>query len=599
MAAITLRLIGAIYLFRLLNALLCRTYFQPDEYYQSLEIAHRLVFGYGYQSWEWRPLPDGSTGGIRSPLHPFLFVPLYWLLRILRLDHTRLIIILPKVLQAGIATVTDLATYSLASVLLTPSYAAAALACSLTSLFNAYAGIRTFSNSLETALTASALAYWPWNPAEISSSWANLSFSILLIALSVIIRPSSILFWSLLGYTLLQKSNGETRMDVMAIVAVMGVISALACFLIDSSFYGVATFTPLNFVRQNLLNDISSFYGVNRLHFYFTQAFTFVNFSMFPTVILGMIMLATPQNDHESRGQLDRLRSARVAVLGTMLGLSVLRHKEFRFIEPLLPLFNCFAARAMVNNYIKDRLARPAASPADVSPLERILSARPLGFILRSLISLLAAVYLLGFHYRAQVSVIDYLREVPDLQLKSVGFLTPCHSTPWQSHLHKPHLAPNGTQERLWMLNCEPPLVSFQNSSLSEADSPANTTTHQNATESDEDSERKRETIATTKQMNETREYEDEASEFYRDPTGFLRARFPGTVDRGYPATDKSLQSYQWPSHLVLFEALWNHTSVRELLQTLGYQVVWNQTNGWWHDDPQRRAGSVIVLRSL
>ncbi|KAA1121180.1 glycosylphosphatidylinositol anchor biosynthesis [Puccinia graminis f. sp. tritici] len=94
MAAITLRLIGAIYLFRLLNALLCRTYFQPDEYYQSLEIAHRLVFGYGNQSWEWRPLPDGSTGGIRSPLHPFLFVPLYWLLRILRLDHTRLLVCL-------------------------------------------------------------------------------------------------------------------------------------------------------------------------------------------------------------------------------------------------------------------------------------------------------------------------------------------------------------------------------------------------------------------------------------------------------------------------------------------------------------------------
>ncbi|KAH9449813.1 hypothetical protein Pst134EB_033048 [Puccinia striiformis f. sp. tritici] len=462
MAAITLRLILGIYLFRLLNALSSQTFFQPDEYYQSLEVAHRLVFGYGYQSWEWQPTSDGSSGGIRSPLHPFLFVPGYWILRVLGLDHTRLLIIAPKIVQAGIATVTDVATYSLANVLLTPSYSSAALACSLTSLFNAYAGIRTFSNSLETALTASALAYWPWNSVEISNSWADLSISILFIALSVIIRPPSILFWSLLGYTLLKKSNGETRMDIMALVAVIGVISALACLLIDSSFYGLTTFTPLNFVRQNVFNGISAFYGVNRWHFYFTQAFTFVNFSMFPTVILGMMMLSTPQNIHESQGQLSRLRSARVAVLGTMIGLSVLSHKEFRFIQPLMPLFSCFAARAMVNNYIKDRLARPATSSADVNRLERIISARPLGFILRSLITLVAAFYLLNFHYRAQVSVIDYLRQVPDHELVSVGFLMPCHSTPWQSHLHKSHLAPNGSQERLWMLTCEPPLISHQ-----------------------------------------------------------------------------------------------------------------------------------------
>ncbi|KAH9459553.1 hypothetical protein MJO28_010887 [Puccinia striiformis f. sp. tritici] len=598
MAAITLRLVLGIYLFRLLNALSSQTFFQPDEYYQSLEVAHRLVFGYGYQSWEWQPTSDGSSGGIRSPLHPFLFVPGYWILRVLGLDHTRLLIIAPKIVQAGIATVTDVATYSLANVLLTPSYSSAALACSLTSLFNAYAGIRTFSNSLETALTASALAYWPWNSVEISNSWADLSISILFIALSVIIRPPSILFWSLLGYTLLKKSNGETRMDIMALVAVIGVISALACLLIDSSFYGLTTFTPLNFVRQNVFNGISAFYGVNRWHFYFTQAFTFVNFSMFPTVILGMMMLSTPQNMHESQGQLSRLRSARVAVLGTMIGLSVLSHKEFRFIQPLMPLFSCFAARAMVNNYIKDRLARPATSSADVNRLERIISARPLGFILRSLITLVAAFYLLNFHYRAQVSVIDYLRQVPDHELVSVGFLMPCHSTPWQSHLHKSHLAPNGSQERLWMLTCEPPLISHQNSSLVGLVDQVNTTEHLNETQSNEEPDGK---IETAQPQNVTKLYEDEAAEFYKDPAGFLTERFPATIDRTYPATDKSSidhKGYQWPSHVVLFEALWNTPSVREILSTLGYSIVWNAHNGKWHDDPSRRAGSVIVLRS-
>ncbi|CAH7666923.1 expressed protein [Phakopsora pachyrhizi] len=52
--------------------------------------------------------------------------------------------------------------------------------------------------------------------------------------------------------------------------------------------------------------------------------------------------------------------------------------------------------------------------------------------------------------------------------MKSVGFLMPCHSTPWQNHLHKPRLDPivkrkiNGNveveevKERMWMLSCEP-----------------------------------------------------------------------------------------------------------------------------------------------
>ena len=39
---------------RLFNALTIRTYFQPDEYYQSLEPAWKLVYGYGETTWEWR-----------------------------------------------------------------------------------------------------------------------------------------------------------------------------------------------------------------------------------------------------------------------------------------------------------------------------------------------------------------------------------------------------------------------------------------------------------------------------------------------------------------------------------------------------------------
>lgn len=62
---------------RVLVAVLTQTFFQPDEYFQSLEPAHHFVFGYGALTWEWlNPLP------IRSFIYPALNVPIYWFLKV-------------------------------------------------------------------------------------------------------------------------------------------------------------------------------------------------------------------------------------------------------------------------------------------------------------------------------------------------------------------------------------------------------------------------------------------------------------------------------------------------------------------------------------
>ena len=39
-------MLGSLIVFRVMNALLCSTSFVPDEYWQSLEVAHKMVFGY-------------------------------------------------------------------------------------------------------------------------------------------------------------------------------------------------------------------------------------------------------------------------------------------------------------------------------------------------------------------------------------------------------------------------------------------------------------------------------------------------------------------------------------------------------------------------
>ncbi|GLD91928.1 hypothetical protein PINS_up000461 [Pythium insidiosum] len=90
--------------FRVANALFVRTTFNPDEYWQSAEVAHRMVFGYGHlyvgnqptslvsscnsviteqaafadRTWEWQ-----EDARLRGFAHPAIFVLLYKLLAVI------------------------------------------------------------------------------------------------------------------------------------------------------------------------------------------------------------------------------------------------------------------------------------------------------------------------------------------------------------------------------------------------------------------------------------------------------------------------------------------------------------------------------------
>ena len=72
---------------RMLIALLTRTFFQPDEYFQSLEVAHHAVYGYGHLTWEWL-----AANPIRSIVYPAIDIPIYWILQLSDLDTTQLLV---------------------------------------------------------------------------------------------------------------------------------------------------------------------------------------------------------------------------------------------------------------------------------------------------------------------------------------------------------------------------------------------------------------------------------------------------------------------------------------------------------------------------
>lgn len=73
------------FIVRIASVFLVQTWYVADEYWQSLEVAHKFVFDYGDLTWEWKL-------GIRSYIYPFLILCLYKILHFIKLDYVNLLV---------------------------------------------------------------------------------------------------------------------------------------------------------------------------------------------------------------------------------------------------------------------------------------------------------------------------------------------------------------------------------------------------------------------------------------------------------------------------------------------------------------------------
>jgi len=241
--------------------------------------------------------------------------------------------------------------------------------------------------------------------------------------------------------------------------------------------------------------------------------------------------------------------------------LSLISHKEVRFLYPILPFLHIISARPL------SRFLPPHAA---LSHKAVIL------FLLAS--NVLLASYASQVHQRGVIDVLAYLRHKhetrnsllntrsstgsnsPAVSNTTVGFLMPCHSTPWRSHLVYPEIS-------AWALTCEPPI----NIPLSERST-----------------------------------YLDEADEFYikPGPVAWLRGNMED-VQTIKASGSRSGQHWtrqdpkfkrkyrrQWPQNLVFFEQL--EATLEEYLEGTWYQECWRGFNSHFHDD-SRRTGDVVV----
>ncbi|XP_023851325.1 GPI mannosyltransferase 3 isoform X3 [Salvelinus sp. IW2-2015] len=240
--------------FRLINCFLVQTSFVPDEYWQSLEIAHLMVFDYGYLTWEW-------TAGIRGFSYPLFFAAIYKILHFFTYDAVQLLVWLPRVVQALLSALADIKLYCLIQSLEHSDVAKWTYLCQLCSWFTWYCCTRTLTNTMETTLTTLALYYYPLPGSKTHSSTKYL----ILVALAVIVRPTALIVWlPLLVFHFWQEDNKLKLITHLCLP--IGALTLGISTLIDCIFYGKWTLVQYNFLKLNVFHNVAEFYGSHPWH---------------------------------------------------------------------------------------------------------------------------------------------------------------------------------------------------------------------------------------------------------------------------------------------------------------------------------------------
>ncbi|KAI1268301.1 glycosyltransferase family 22 protein [Xylariaceae sp. FL1019] len=582
-----------IFLFRLVNALCVRTFFQPDEYFQALEPAWQMVYGDhsgAWLTWEWRH-------ALRSSIHPAIFslgyfiVESYWSGFDMPTTKAKWLLLVPKVLQTAFATLGDWYTWRLAEKLYGPSSAAgwSVLLITLLNPWQWYTATRTFSNCFETMLTIMALYYWPWGllgvetaekdsrrslPLLKTRGQANcLRLSLVLAACAVLLRPTNVFIWLAIGtlmvtrFTLAGQSplSREILLILFREAFLCGSFALGISLLVDHQYFGDWTFPPFTWLHVNVTKDIAKFYGQNDWHYFLTQGIPLLCTTITPFAFQGLLRSLDAEALY-SMTTSNALKALTFVVVTTISALSLVSHKEIRFIQPLSPILYIIAAPYVVSFFTTVSVVGATMCPAP--PLK--FRKKPLLAVLL-LVNVIVGGYLSWFHAAAPIQVMSFLRSefehvhpdylsftrqsinataaVEDLrppQELFALFLTPCHTTPWRSHLIYPSLHARA-------LTCEPPLDTAPRSA-------------------------------------ERANYQDETRQFYMDPMTFMTQDLwprdaPGEdMARyivGFEGVEEPLRKYFDP----------DGSGGRHRIQL---KEVWSAWNGLFTDD-ERKSGRLIV----
>lgn len=324
-----------LFAFRFLVALCTFSAGHPDELWQFHEPAHVAVFGRGHLAWDWR-------ARIRSYVYPLPLIFAFQFAKSLRnllgfnskigFEVEDFIVqAAPYFIRAFWASTTDLYTVKLGRKFFGPLSEKWALLLTLSNPAQADIGTRALSNSVETALCAVVAYIWPRNRREWSvKKWIS---ALTVLGVTCLIRISAIQMFLpaslfLFLYVLNPLEIILTTIPIMAAVMALGIT-------IDSYFYGELTISWWNFFDWNVVQNISSFFGVEPFYFYFKTLWKVLLTTAAPFTILGLFKSITSWKS---------VFPFFMFVLPYFIFSSLQPHKEDRFLLPILPLLLSYAA---------------------------------------------------------------------------------------------------------------------------------------------------------------------------------------------------------------------------------------------------------------
>ncbi|KAJ2889673.1 glycosylphosphatidylinositol anchor biosynthesis, partial [Coemansia aciculifera] len=210
---------------------------------------------------------------------------------------------------------------------------------------------------------------------------------------------------------------------------------------IDRLGYQKWVFPPYQFYLFNVHEGLASWFGESPplYHLYVSMPILFT--SMLPFILHGAYLAF-------ARGH--ATTQPALVALAAMFVFSLVSHMEYRFLYPLLPIGFMYAAVSI--DYLVSGASNCAGvtSSSDGDNAARTKKIETKGrrlWSVRNVVAYLivtnvpAMLYLNLVHQRGVVDVMAYLRTEAlkgNGSVEDIGFLMPCHSTPYYSHLHQP-----------------------------------------------------------------------------------------------------------------------------------------------------------------
>lgn len=289
--------------------------FWPDEITQSLEPAHRLVFGYGF-------IPRDFVEGIRNWTFPALCAALLKLATLFGLSEPRGYLGLVRVVFSIVGLATAYATFRLARSYDTSTLAAACGAAlfALAAPF-IYFAPRAMSEAPSALLVALGFALALRRPAR---RWESLVGTSLL-GLAVLIRLQNGVFCLGLLGILAARRQWHTVVRAGLVLIAWTIVYGL----IDWLTWGVWFHSATAYVRYNIV-EFQSNPWVGPLEFYARGAWTSMRWSGVVMALLSLLAIG-------------RAPGIFLTAMTYAFLHSAIEHKEFRFILPAAPLFCALA----------------------------------------------------------------------------------------------------------------------------------------------------------------------------------------------------------------------------------------------------------------